>query len=141
MKKLITIILILALAVPALALADGFYITDHYALTINSNADSAKMLYNTKIFDFDSKTVDLFFTSEEGTAYIITTTCISNIFFSSGMQKVKIVTLGGQTYVVDESGDHMALDWDENGDLWIDFGLSYFLMHHVENMDALHDRK
>jgi len=142
MKKLITMILILALALPALALAeDEYYITDHYALHINDHSGNSTAVNGGRMFDFDSMTVDLFITSEQGTAYLITTTCTSGVFLSSGVQKVRIVTIGDQSLIVNDSGDSMSLDWDEDGDLWIDFGLSYFRMQHVKNMDAYNDRK
>jgi len=140
MKKLITLILILAMILPAAALADDpFRIVQHYSLHIDSYAGSAMPPKGGTIFDFDSETYDLYLASDGETGFLISTTCTSGYFINSGMSKVSIVTLNGQTFLLDSAGNHTNIMYDENGELWIDMGLHYYRMHLVENFNMYYD--
>ena len=143
MKKLITMLLILAILLPAAALAeDNYRIVKHYALLIDSHAGDAVPPKGGSYFDFDSLTLDLFLASDDKTGYIIETQCISGIFFNNGMKKVTLVEMNGNTYLVDDAGNHINLQTDENGDLWIDFGIGYyFRMRPVDHVSVYKDRK
>ena len=140
MKKLITLILILALALPALALADdAFRITKHYSMHIDSYAGDAMPPKGGKMFDFDSETVDLYLASDGTTGYLISTTCTAGLFINSGMAKVSVVDLNGQMFLLDDAGNHRNIRYDEDGDLWIDMGLHYYRMHLVDHVNMYRD--
>ena len=142
MKKLLTLLLILALLLPAAALAedhDPFRIVKHYSLHIDSYAGSAMPAKGGSVFDFDSETYDLYLASDGVPGYLITTTCTTGFFINSGMSKVSVVTLNGQTFLLDPAGNHINIMYDENGDLWIDLGLHYYRMHLVDHFSLYYD--
>ena len=67
MKKLITIILILALALPALALAESdgpLYVNKHYTMHLDSHENGFVSGKGGRIFTFDSYTLDLYLMTE-----------------------------------------------------------------------------
>ena len=144
MKKLITVTLILALLLPAAAMTDAlpFRIVEHYTLLIDSHEVSQNAPFNSTVFtDFDSMTLDWYVASDGQTGYIMKTTCMAGVFFNHGIQKITRVDIGDKSYLVDDSGNHMNIMTDENGEVWIDFGLSYFRMQKVEHIDAYTDRQ
>ena len=142
MKKLITLILILALALPAIALADDpFRITKHYSLHIDTYAGDAMTAKGGKVFDFDSETYDLYLASDGTTGYLISTTCTAGLFINSGMAKVSVVDLNGQMFLLDDAGNHRNIMYDEDGDLWIDMGFHYFRMQLVDHVSIYEDMK
>ena len=140
MKKLIALLLILALALPALAMAeDPFRITQHYSLHIDSYAGDAMPAKGGSVFDFDSETYDLYLASDGETGYLITTTCKAGYFLNSGMSKVSVIDLDGQKFLLDSAGNHIDIMYDENGELWIDLGLHYYRMHLVDHFSLYYD--
>ena len=141
MKKLITIILIMALLLPAAALADDtFRITEHYTVLIDGRADEAKSAKGDRIFtDFDSKTIDLYLASDSVTGYYIETTCIYDTFINSGMCKIKKVELNGQQMLVDDAGNSISIITDEDGNIWINVGQLYVRMKKAEPVNTYYD--
>lgn len=142
MKKLISVLLILALLLPLAALADDFYIARHYSLHINAHTGKTTSPKGGSMFDFDSVTMDLFLTSDGENGYMIETTCTSGIFFSSGIYQVRLVTVGGNSFIVDNNGNNYAVTFDENGtDLWLNTSRGLFRFRLVEYMDPFTDWK
>ena len=141
MKKLLTLILILALALPALAIADDpLYIDKHYSLFINSHDGQFVSGKGGRIFTFDSYTLDLYLCSDQKTGYLIETTYVDGIFLNSGMSKVSLVDIGNKTMLVYENGDNMEIERDENGrDLWIKMSRGLFRMVLIDPIDASAD--
>lgn len=141
MKKLITIIMILALTLPALALADDpMYIDKHYSLFINSHDGQFVSGKGGRIFTFDSYTADLFLSSDGKTGYLIETTYVDGIFLNNGMSKVSLVEIGNKTALVYENGDNIEIERDENGrDLWMKMSRGFFRMRLVDPVDASED--
>lgn len=137
MKKLITIVLILAMLLPAAACSESLRVVRHYSLLI----DSATTASNSgNMFDFDSLTVDLFITSDENLCYYIETTCIAGIFVSGGAVACRMIERGDTMMLVDESGNSRPIRKDESsGDLWIDIGRGFFRMRLVEPFDIYSD--
>lgn len=141
MKKLLALILILVLAVPAAAPAEDYFrITEHYTVMIDSLSDSAKSTKGGRIFnDFDSKTIDLYFASDGVTVYYLETFCIYDSFFKSGMTKMKKIEMNGQQKIVDDNGNYINMITDEDGTIWINIGQIYVRMQKVENVNTYYD--
>ena len=135
MKKLITIILILALALPALALAESegpLYVEKHYSLHIDSHDNGFNYGNGSRLFTFDSYTLDLYLMSDQKNGYLMETTCIDGIFLSSGTMEVKLVDFNGALRIVYSGGNYLTAEWDENGeDLWVTLDRGAFRMHPV----------
>lgn len=138
MKKLISLLLILVLALPALALADDpMYIDKHYSLFINSHDGQFVSGKGGRIFTFDSYTADLFLSSDQKTGYLIETTYVDGIFLNGGMSKVTLVEIGNKMALVYENGDNIEIERDENGrDLWMEMNRGFFRMRLVDPVDA-----
>ena len=133
MKKLITAILILALLLPAAALAEDLCIARHYAIHIDGTSPALKTQNGGRLFDYDSFTMDLFLTNDLVNGYMFQTKYISGVFLNSGMIQCKIATVQDQKYLVNGSGDNFPImEDDESDDLWINFGRGYFRMHLVD---------
>ena len=131
MKKLITAILILALLLPAAALAGNNRIVEHYTVLID--AETTKTGKGASPFDFDSLTIDLYLSSEEGQGYLNIARFIQNIYLNDGMIPVSLVDIHGTTYIVNGAGTNIRLRKDEEtGDLWIEYGSNFLRMHRVE---------
>ena len=142
MKRLITIILILAMIVPAAAVADAVYIARHYAIHIDATAPSLMTPTGGRLFDYDSFTMDLYLANDLENGYMFQTQYASGIFLNSGMIQCKIATIQDKKYLVNGSGDNYPImDDDETGDLWIDFGRGFFRMHLVDTFSAGTDWK
>ena len=141
MKKLIVLILFLALAVPAISLADEpLYIDKHYTLFINSHEGLFVSGKGGKIFTFDSYTLDLYLCSDQKTGYMIETTYADGIFLNSGMAKVSLVDFRGTLRIVDDAGNNFPVEWDENGrDLWVSLDRGNFRMHLIDPIDGSAD--
>ena len=145
MKKLITLLLILALALPALALADDekepYSIVKHFALHIDSHAGDTMTVTGASIYEFDSLTIDLFMASDNKTCYVLQTECSSGFFFNSGMKKYTIYEYSDKLRIADGAGNYLSLQRGETEDeLWIDFGYGYFVrMQLVNHMNILTD--
>lgn len=141
MKKLIALILFLALAVPAISLADEpLYIDKHYSLFINSHEGLFVSGKGGKIFTFDSYTLDLYLCSDQKTGYMIETTYADGIFLNSGMAKVSLVDFRGTLRIVDDAGNNFPVEWDENGrDLWVSLDRGNFRMHLIDPIDGSAD--
>lgn len=143
MRKLLAVILILALAVPAAVQAeDSFRITEHYTVMIDSKESGAKSAKGDRIFgEFDSKTIDLYLASDGVTGYYIETTCVYDTFINSGMHKVKKVDLNGRQMLVDDDGDNISIITDEDGTIWISIGQIYVRMRKIEHFNSYYDMK
>ena len=130
MKKLITIILILALA---LAESEGpLYVEKHYSLHIDSHDNGFNYGNGSRLFTFDSYTLDLYLMTDQKTGYLMETTCIDGIFLSSGTMEVKLVDFNGALRIVYSGGNYLTAEWDENGeDLWVTLDRGAFRMHPV----------
>lgn len=141
MKKLIVLILSLALAVPAISLADEpLYIDKHYSLFINSHEGLFVSGKGGRIFTFDSYTLDLYLCSDQKTGYMIETTYADGIFLNSGMAKVSLVDFRGTLRIVDDAGNNFPVVWDENGrDLWVSLDRGNFRMHLIDPIDGSAD--
>lgn len=138
MKKLITVILILALILPAAALAADSYLVEHYALLID--AESAKTGKDASPFDFDSLTIDLYMTADQEHGYLNITRSVYGVFLNDGMIQVRLVDIDGSLYIVTGSGDNFPVRKDdETGDMWIAYGASFFRMHRVEPFNLYSD--
>ena len=136
MKKLITLLLILALALPASTLAESegpLYVEKHYSLHIDSHDNGFNYGNGSgRLFTFDSYTLDLYLMSDQKNGYLMETTCIDGIFLSSGTQEVKLVDFNGQLRIVYAGGNYFNAEWDENGeDLWITLERGDFRMQPV----------
>lgn len=117
MKRLITIILILALLLPAAALADN-YIDRHYAMHVkfaNTFPGQGPALA-------DSVTIDLYLSSDGETAYCLKTQCVSGLFLCDGMTKMSIQRYDDDDvfYCVDAVGHYLQLK-EEDDKLFIFF--------------------
>ena len=141
MKKLISVLLILALLLPLAALADDFYIARHFTLHINAHTDETHAVKGGSMFkDFDSLTMDLFLSADGKSGYMLETQCVSGLFVSSGVYQVSLVTIAGRDYLLDNTGDRYPVAFDENGsDLWLTTSLGTFRFHLVESMNPLTD--
>lgn len=142
MKKLVTIILILALLLPAASLADDLCIARHYTIHIDGTSPALRTQYGSRLFDYDSFTMDLFLTNDLVNGYMFQTQYTSGIFLNSGMIQCKIATVMDQKYLVNGSGDNFPImEDDESDDLWINFGRGYFRMHLVDIFNSGTDWK
>lgn len=138
MKKIIAIILILAVILPSAALSEELYIAKHYSILINSHELITGK--GSASFDFDSLTIDLYIKGDGESGYLNITRCIAGIFLNDGMLPVRIVTIGGEKYIVSDSGSNLTLREDEgSNDLWISYGNSYFKLHYVEPFNLYSD--
>lgn len=144
MKKLITVILILVLLLPVLAIADTWpdRIIEHYSLLIDSHEGRAMTAVGSPIFgDFDSFTLDWYVLSDGKTGYILETECVSGVFLNHGVRKVTRVDRGGTSYLVDDDGNHLNIMTDDDGTVWIEFGYGYCRMQKVTPISAYTDRQ
>ena len=130
MKKLITIILILAMILPAAALADDYCITKHYAM----HADIIDKAYKGGGFSGDSITIDLYFMSDNETVYYMEARCFSGLFLCNGMLKMRIEWFGDEAYIVDSVGNYRMIKQVDDT-MMIDFGRGYQPMQLVEVID------
>ena len=133
MKKLITLLLILAMALPAAALSESdgpLYVEKHLSLFIDSHDNGFNYGNGSgRLFTFDSYTLDLYMLSDQKTGYLMETTCIDGIFLSSGTQEVKLAEINGKLRIVYTGGNYFNAEWDENGeDLWITLDRGSFRM-------------
>ena len=135
MRKLITIILILALAMPALAMAESkgpLDVEKRYSLHIDSHDNGFNYGNGSRLFTFDSYTLDLYLMTDQKTGYLMETTCIDGIFLSSGTMEVKLVDFNGALRIVYSGGNYLTAEWDENGeDLWVTLDRGAFRMQPV----------
>ena len=146
MKKLLALILILALALPVLALAEdaegdepNLYIIKHFALHMDNPGMFTYGKYNPD-FPYDSYTMDLYLASDMRTVYLVETSCASGLFINSGMSKAQLVTIGKETMILYENGDNFVVNWDENGrDMWIKMNIGMFRLRLVNPVDAEED--
>ena len=142
MKKLLTIILAVALILPAAALADDPYIVRHYTLHIDGvRANSSSGKGGSAVFDFDSFTADLYLTADLEHGYYMETTSASGIFLNSGMTQVRLVEVGGNLYLADGAGNNRPAKYDEAGDLWINYGRGFYRFQLVEPFSVYSDWK
>ena len=141
MKKLTALLLILALAMPAAALAEDLYIVKHYTLHINAvlaNASTGKS--DTRLFDYDSFTADIYLTSDPGHGYYFETKCVAGIFVNSGMIPVRFVDIGNGMRMADGGGNSWPFKYDEEADeVWIDYGRGYFRFQPVDVFSIYED--
>ena len=129
MKKLITIILILALLLPAAALADDPYIEKHYVLQL----ERVGTKIDSSLFNFDTIAIDLLLMADGETAYYMETRCYGGLFLSNGMIKMRVEEYKGETYLVDAVGNYRMIRLNEETDeAEIDFGYGYYQMTLIE---------
>ena len=143
MKKLIAITLILALLLPAFALAeDDLFVAYHYSMYIDGKSPSARSAVGERYFSQDSITYDLYVMSDGKTGYFVKTECVSGIFLSSGFVKVKIVEIDGRLRIVDDTGNNLNAKYGETEeDFWLDIGIGYCRMHLVKPFKTYTDQK
>ncbi|MBQ1789367.1 MAG: hypothetical protein II008_04250 [Oscillospiraceae bacterium] len=143
MKKLLSLLLILALALPALALAESsepLYVNKHYAMHLDSHENGFASGKGGRIFTFDSYTLDLYLMTDQKTGYLLETTCIDGVFLSSGTMEVKMVDFNGTLRIIYSGGNYLTAEWDENGeDLWITLDRGTFRMRPIEIINASND--
>lgn len=131
MKRIVSLILILAMLLPAAALASNNRIVDHYTVLID--AETTKTGKGASPFDFDSLTIDLYLSSEEGHGYLNIARFIQNIYLNDGMIPVSLVDINGTQYIVNGSGTNIRIRKDEEtDDLWIEYRSHFLRMHRVE---------
>lgn len=130
MKKLIAVILILAMVLPAAALADFGYIEKHYALhaMITDMENKGEDMANNSI------TIDLFIYSDGETVYYMESRVVAGVFLCNGMIRMKMEKLGDDLYIYDSSGNYRLLK-EAEGTMMIDFGRGYQPMQLVEMID------
>jgi len=146
MKKLLSIILAVALILPAAALADDkpFRITAHYSMVLDSYDGRNRAAKGGAIYtDFDSFTIDLYLTSDEQIGYYVETFCAYDTFFSSGFEKVKIVNMAGDVRIVDDSGNSYMIRYDDQDPdaMWIKTKYGEMKLHKVESFNTYTDKK
>jgi len=145
MKKLLAVILILALLLPAAAaLADtnSFYIVKHYTLNINGNSGQLVAGKGGKVFEFDSFTVDLYLDAEGKNGYYMETTCMDGLFLSNGTYSCRVAdTMHGPRLVL-SSGENLAIEFDdENDSVWLQFARGWFRLQLAPSFDMYSDWK
>ena len=130
MKRLIAMILIIALAVPAAVLADYDYIEKHYALhamIIDKENKGNDMPSN-------SITIDLYVSSDGETVYYMESRVTAGVFLCNGMIRMKMEQIGDDLYIYDSAGNYRELK-EIDGIMMIDFGRGYQPMQLVEMID------
>ena len=144
MKKLIAVILILALllsAAAALSEGESFRIVRHYSLFIDGRAPQIYTAKGGKLFDFDSFTVDIYLDEEGTNGYYIDTTCTDGLFLTSGMDKIRVMDKWGQLLIIFGNGENIPIEWDEDGSLWLQFSRGWFRLQQVTGFDVSADWK
>lgn len=136
MKRLITIILILALILPATAIATNC-VSDVYTLFID--ADMYNRLYKSN-FDFDSMVFDFIVMSDGKTAYYSKQTWTNGIRTTTDVVECSIVSDSSTFTISFPDGSSFAgyYDPDQNG-VWIDLGGAYFRFAPVHRYDVSED--
>ena len=141
MKKLIALILILVLALPAASCADGFYVAYHYSMHIETCSPENSFIQSSRIFDFDSKTIDLYLDQNKEQGYIVESTCYGGRLLFTGPFEAEIRNAGGLCLMFN-LGTRYPVEFDESsGDLFLDFGSGLIRMHLVETFNIYEDRK
>lgn len=137
MKKLITIVLILALILPAAAIASNC-VSDVYTLFID--ADMYNRLYNSN-FDFDSAVFDLIVMSDGKTAYYSKQMWSNGIRTTTDVVECRITSDSTSLTITFPDGSSFAgyYDDDQNG-VWINLGgKAYFRFAPVHRYDVTED--
>ena len=137
MKKLITIILILAMILPAAAIASTC-VSDVYTLFID--ADMYNRLYKSG-FDFDSMVFDLIVMSDGKTAYYSKQTWKNGMRTTTDVVECRITSDSSSFTLSFPDGSTLSgyYDPDQNG-VWINLGgTAYFRFSSVHRYDVSED--
>lgn len=114
--------------------------TAHYSVFVNG--DSATVGKGSRLFEFNSLSIDLYLTESEEEAYLLIACCNDHIMHSSGFLQVSVVKDGTSIYFMNSSGLYLMGEWDENGtDLWLNYSGRSFRLRPTEKFSVYSDWK
>lgn len=139
MKKLISVLLALAVLFSvSFSLADRC-ILDHYSLFVDGSFYNA--FFNAG-FDYDTLMYDFYLYDDFTGGLLSKEQWSGGKRTSSGMIEVKYKSSGDSFSLVFDDGSSYEGYWDENGDdLWLDLGGAYFRFCPVHSFDIQKDFK
>ena len=140
MKKLITVILILTLILPATAAYGAdLYVSSKYSTFVDAELYNA--FFNAG-FNFDSQLIDLIIMSDFKTAYYSKEEWANGQRITTGMVKCDYAATSGKFTITFPNGEVFDGYYDDNGeDVWLNLGGAYFRLCPVHYFDISKDFK